>query len=199
MVTALLSFAPAPKEAGLAGMDFVLVAGVLVNLAVFALLLWWMHRAVVALELIAKAQSFIAERTPAPPPVARKPEAPSPTRQILGCVAFALAIASSSGCSDDAGDDQAEGEGDGEGEGGTEPNGETTERACYILARCELATMPTCSDERSDEANELADQALVTCGPAPTEEPLAIQWDECMAEQCGCGGNDPATGERICE
>jgi hypothetical protein len=159
-----------------------------------------MYRAVVALELIAKAQSFIADRTPALPAQPRKPvnDPPSPTRQLLGCIVLGLAIATSSGCAGDDGD-QADGEGEGDGEGGTEPNGETTERACYILARCELATMPTCSDERSDEAMERADEALVTCGPAPAEEPLVIQWNDCMAEQCGCGGNDPATGERICE
>lgn len=199
MVAALIAFAPAPKEAGLAGMDFVIVIAALVNLAVFALLLWWMHRAVTALESIAKAQSHIAERTPALPPVPRKPEAPSPARQILGVLALGLAIASSSGCAGDDADEQMSAEGDGEGDDGSELNGETLERACYTLGRCEVADSPSCSEERSDAAHEMSDEALATCGAPPDSEPLAVQWDECMAEQCGCSGRDPATGERVCE
>jgi hypothetical protein len=205
MVAALLAFAPAPKEAGLAGMDFVIVAAALVNLVVFGILLWWMYRAVVALELIAKAQSFIADRTPVLPAQPRKPvnDPPSPTRQLLGCLVLGLAIASSSGCAGDDGD-QADGEGEGDGEGGTEPNGDTLERSCYTLLRCDVSSSSACDEERSDDAMELADEALMTCGAAPElpgleGEAAAVQWDDCIAEQCGCGGHDPATGARVCE
>jgi hypothetical protein len=205
MVTALLL---APRVSESSSMETIVSFAVVVgSLAVFGVGVWLTLRLVGALERLAMAHERAAsvhERTFAvanPPPPRGRPavDNSSPTRNVLGCLVLGLAIASSSGCSDDAGDDQADGEGDGEGEGGTEPNGETTERACYIIAQCDVSAMPTCADERSDDANEMAEQAKVTCGPAPTIDEQVPAWAMCMAEQCGCSGPDPSTGAQVCE
>lgn len=79
-----------------------------------------------------------------------------------------------------------------------EPTGETRERACYTIASCETHERADCGAENSDDALEWADEAMTSCGPAPTTDAAAVAYYDCIAEQCGCTGVNDA-GERVCE
>lgn len=72
-------------------MAYVPLAVALLNLALFGLIAWWMTRVVRALESI----EVVAKRVATQP---RAVEQPSPTRNILGCLALLAVVSFLSAC-----------------------------------------------------------------------------------------------------